>query len=181
MKRKRPLTSSKVRHQAISLDSGHLQGPWPGHFPVTSVAMMALLARLADGDVQFSPAERIIFVACEFWSALNAGELDSHFDLKAEDPTRDARIALRIVGAAKTASFLEFGVLGRPGGRAVFRRRRRLVSLEERLRGVSEPVDLLIARFAWRYMSTQRRPSMEMPFHPPPGAAEPRHDPSIAD
>ena len=177
MKRKHP---TKARRKAISLDSGHLEGPWPGHFPVTSVALLSLLERVSGGERRFSPAERVLFVACEFWSAFNAGELDSYFDLKAEDPTHDSRIALRVIGASEIASALDQGVLGPAGGRAEPRRRRRLVILEEKMRGISEPIDLLIARFAWRCMTTQRRSAVDIPFHAPPGTFDSQRDPLIA-
>jgi hypothetical protein len=167
MKRARKSKSSLERHKAISVGSGHLEGPWPGHFPVTCVAMMSLLDRAAAGEGKFSSAERVLFVACEFWSAFNGGELDVYFDLKAEDPTRDARVALRIVGAVKLANMLDRGVLGRAGGRASIRRRRKLVELEERLHDAAEPVDLLLARFAWRYMTAQRRTANSQ-LGPPP-------------
>jgi hypothetical protein len=152
MKRK----PAKNRHKAISVESGHLEGQWPGHFPVTSVALVSLLDRLAEREASFSAAERILFVACEFWSAFNSGELDSHFDLKAQDPTRHARMALRIVGAIQFAKSLEREALGPPGGRADIPRRRRLAILVEKLRRINEPVDLLIARFAWHYLATHR-------------------------
>jgi hypothetical protein len=159
MKQTRAKKLSKGRHKAISVESGHLEGPWQGHYPVTCVAMMAMMDRASAGDQRFSPAERILFVACEFWAAHNAAELDAYFDLKAPDPTRDARVALRIVGAAQLANALDQGVLGPPGGRASAKRKKRLVELEARLRQIDEPVDLLIARFAWRYLSSQRRVS----------------------
>jgi hypothetical protein len=157
MRRIRKTKSSKERHKAISLESGHLEGGWQGHFPVTTVALMSLLERAAAGETKFSPAERILFVACEFWCAFHAEELESHLDLKAEDPTRDSRVAFRILGAQEVANALERGVLGGPGGRANVRRRQRLLDLEARLRQVTEPVDLMIARFAWRHISAQRR------------------------
>jgi hypothetical protein len=169
MKRIRKSKSSKERHKAISVDSGHLEGPWQGHFPVTCVALMSLLDRAVAGEEKFSPAERVLFVACEFWSAVNAVELDAYFDLKAKDPTRDARVALRIVGAVKLADMLDGGVLGPAGGRASVRRRRRLLELEASFRCIAEPVDLLLARFAWRQMTAQRRTSNPQ-FFPPPEA-----------
>ena len=177
MKRKAP---PKVRRKAVSHDSGHLEGPWPGHFPVTSVALLSMLERIADGERRFSPAERILFVACEFWSAFNAGELDGLFDLKAEDPTRDTRIALHVVGAIKMAESLNQGVLGPAGGRADARRRRRLVLLEDRMRLISEPVDLLLARFAWRCMTTRQSSAADTPFRPPADALGSQNDPLIA-
>jgi hypothetical protein len=164
---KRNRKSDKQRHKAISVDSGHLEGAWRGHFPVTCVAMMSLLDRAAAGQEKFSPAERVLFVACEFWSAVNAVELDAFFDLKADDPTRDARVALRIVGAVKLADMLDRGVLGPAGGRASARRQRRLSELEASFREIAEPVDLLIARFAWRQMSAQRR-TLNSPYLAPP-------------
>jgi hypothetical protein len=172
MKRARKPKSSKERHKAISVGSGHLEGPWPGHFPVTCVALMSLLDRAAAGEGKFSTAERVLFVACEFWSAFNAGELDAYFDLKAKDPTRDARVALRIVGAVKLAGMLDQGVLGPAGGRAGVRRLRRLADLEVRLRDADEPMDLLLARFAWRYMTAERRTANPQ-LHPPPDQLAP--------
>ena len=167
MKRIRTSKSCNDRHKAISVDSGYLDGPWRGHFPVTCVAMMSLLDRAAAGEEKFSLAERVLFVACEFWSAVNAAELEAYFDLKAEDPTRDARAALRIVGAVKLADMLDGGVLGPAGGRASFTRRRRLLELETSFRGIAEPVDLLLARFAWRQMTAQRRNSKAQFFSHP--------------
>ena len=164
MKRIRPSKSSKESHKAISVDSGHLDGPWQGHFPVTCVAMMSLLDRAAAGEKKFSPAERVLFVACEFWSAVHAVELEAYFDLKAEDPTRDARVALRIVGAVKLAGMLDRGVFGPTGGRTSVRRRRRLLELETTFREIAEPVDLLLARFAWRQMTAQRSTSTAQYF-----------------
>ncbi len=171
MKRIRPSKSSKERHKAISVDSGHLDGPWQGHFPVTCIAMMSLLDRAAAGAVKFSPAERVLFVACEFWSAVNAVELEAYFDLNAEDPTRDARVALRIVGAVKLAELLDRGVLGPAGSRASVRRRRRLLELEATFRQIAEPVDLLLARFAWRQMTAQRSTASPNYFTPPEAMA----------
>ena len=169
MKRIRKTKSSKERHKAISLESGHLEGSWQGHFPVTTVAMMSLLERAGAGETKFSPAERVLFVACEFWCAFHAEELESHLDLKAEDPTRDARAAFRILGAQQVANALDRGVLGPPGGRANVRRRHRLLELDAKLRLVTEPIDLLIARFAWRHMSAQRRvPELNVNIAAPP-------------
>jgi hypothetical protein len=173
MKRRRKSLLPKERHKAISVYSGHLEGQWPGHFPVTSVAMMALLERAVAGEAKFSSAERVLFVACEFWSAFNAAELEGYFDLKAEDPTRDARIALRIIGAVKLADLLDRGVLGPAGGRAGIRRRRRLADLESVLRDAAGPMDLLLARFAWRYMSAERR-TANPELRPPQLAPEAR-------
>ena len=149
--------SPTQKHPAISVESGYLDGSWQGHFRVTCVALMSLLERTLSGEEQFSSAERMLFVACEFWAAFNAGELDTYFDLKADDPMRDARTALRVVGDAQVADLLEAGALGPAGGRANTRRRQRLSDVEQKIAALQEPVDLLIARFAWRYMSMQRR------------------------
>jgi hypothetical protein len=129
--------------------------------------MLSLLDRALSGEKKFSPAERVLFVACEFWSAVNAVELETHLDLKAEDPTRDARVALRIVGAAKLAEMLNSGVLGRPGGRASAKRRRRLLELAESFRSIDEPVDLLLARFAWRQITARDRNANPQSLQPP--------------
>lgn len=161
----RKAKSSKERHKAISLESGHLEGSWQGHYPVTTVALMSLLERAAAGETKFSPAERILFVASEFWCAFHAEELESHLELKADDPTRDARVAFRILGAKQVADALERAALGPPGGRANARRRQRLADIHLKLRGVTDPVDLMIARFAWRHMSSQRRVP-ELNAHP---------------
>jgi hypothetical protein len=174
MKRARKPKPFKERHKAISVDSGHLAGSWRGHFPVTSVAVMSVLERAAAGEVNFSPAERTLFVVCEFWSAFNAAELDTYFDLKAQDPTRDAREALRTVGAVQMADALDFAVLGPAGGRATVRRRQRLLELAATLQRIDEQLDLLIARFAWCYLSEQRR-TLDPVFRPTPDIPESCH------
>jgi hypothetical protein len=174
MKRARKTKPFKERHKAISVDSGHLEGSWRGHFPVTSVAMMSLLDRLATGEENFSSAECALFVACEFWSAFNAADLDCYFDLKAEDPTRDVRAALRMVGAVRVADALDLVDMGPGGGRAAIRRRQCLSELAGILQRIEEPVDLLLARFAWRYLSEQRR-TLDPVFRPPPDAPDSEH------
>jgi hypothetical protein len=64
---------------------------------------------------------------------------------------------------------LDPGVLGPAGGRANVRRRRKLLELQGGFRDITEPVDLLLARFAWRQMTAQRRTSNPQ-FSPPPQA-----------
>jgi hypothetical protein len=65
------------------------------------------------------------------------------------------------------AHALDLRVLGPAGGRGTLRRRQRLLELTESLRRIDEPVDLLLARFAWRYLAEQRRP-LDPVFRPPP-------------
>jgi hypothetical protein len=130
---------------------------WRGHFPVTSVALLPLLQRAAADRSDFSRVERILWVACEFWAAVNARELSAHLDTEVGDPLRDARFAFSAIGATQVLETLRQVAVGTAGAESRGTRCERISDIEDRLLRLPEAVDMLIARFAWRCLCEEPR------------------------
>jgi hypothetical protein len=157
----------KLRDSSPEGGSRRRANGWHGHFPVTCVALLPLLTRAAAGHTEFSRAERLLCVACEFWAAVNACELDAHLDSNASDRLRDARFAFSEIGAEHVVNALHQTAIDPAGAPSNGARRQRIADIEERLLRVPDPVDMLIARFAWRYLSEAQRT-----VEPAPGLLE---------
>jgi hypothetical protein len=127
---------------------------WHGHFPVTCVALLTLLNRAASGQIEFSRIARLLCVACEFWAAANARELGAHLDFERDDPLRDARFAFSAIGAEHVVDVLHRAIDARAQSHSSGAI---IADMEDLLTRVQEPVDMLIARFAWRYLCEERR------------------------
>ena len=147
----------KLHDSATEIESLRLANGWHGHFPVTCAALLPLLSSAAAGQMEFSRAERLLCVACEFWAAVNAYELDAHLGSNVTDRLRDARFAFSEIGAENVVNALHQTAIDLAGTRSNAERRRRIADIGERLLRVPEPVDALIARFAWRYLNEKQR------------------------
>ena len=123
---------------------------------MTSVALLALLDRAAAGQLDFSRVERHLWVASEFWAAVNSCELDAHLDSAANDPLCEARLAFSAIGAERFVDALQRAAVGAAGTQPRAVRRHCIADLENELLRVPDPVDVLIARFASRYLRRQR-------------------------
>jgi hypothetical protein len=148
----------KPHDVATEVGSRGLANNWHGHFPVTHTALLSLLNRAAAGHMEFSRVERLLCVACEFWAAVNARELDAHLSSEVGDPLRDARFAFSAIGAKYVVKILHQAAVEAAGSRS--RRgacRQRIADIEEQLLCVPDPVDILIARFAWRHLREEQR------------------------
>jgi hypothetical protein len=144
----------ELHDKATSLASRRIVDTWRGHFPVTSVALLSILNRAADGQREFSHAERVFYLACEFWAAVNARELEAHLDPDAADPLHDARLAFSAIGAERIVDVLRHADI--PGAARAKRGRRQCVAAtEERLLCTQDSVDVLIAEFARRYLGDE--------------------------
>jgi hypothetical protein len=141
---------------ATAAGSRRFANGWHGHFPVTYSALLSLLSRAAAGHMEFSRVERLLCVACEFWAAVNARELDAYLDSNVSDRLRDARFAFSEIGAEHVVNALHQTAIDTAGPRSIGERRERIADIEERLLRVPDPVDVLIARFAWRYLKNRR-------------------------
>jgi len=147
----------KLHDSATEVESRRLASSWHGHFPVTRAALLPLLTRAAAGQMEFSRVERLLCVACEFWAAVNAYELDEYLDFNAGDRLRDARFAFSEIGAEHVVNALHQTAIAPGGARSAGGRRRRIADIQERLLRVPDPVDLLIAQFAGRYLGEKQR------------------------
>jgi hypothetical protein len=144
------------RESATESGIPRLSIDWRGHSQVTSAALLSLLERVVAGQTEFSRAERLFCVACEFWAAVNARELDAHLGSEVGDPLRDARFAFSAIGAKYVVKILHQAAVEAAGSRSTGVRRR-FADIEEQLLCVPDPVDMLIARFAWRHLREKRR------------------------
>jgi hypothetical protein len=143
-------TREQIDH-ATSLAALGRVHTWRGHLPITSVALLAILNRAAAGQGQFSRVERVFYLACEFWAAVNAQDLAAHLDPDAADPLHDARLAFSAIGAERLVAVLRHADIP-AGTRAKHGRRQFIAALEERLLHIPDSVDDLIAQFARRYL-----------------------------
>jgi len=125
--------------------------PWRGHLPITSVVMLSILNRAAARQMEFSRVERVFYLACEFWAAVNARELAAHLDLDAADPLHDARLAFSAIGAERVVKVLRQADM-HGGARAKRGRLQCIAATEDELLRISDSVDVLIAQFARRYL-----------------------------
>jgi len=147
---------SKLHDSASDVESRQPANAWHGHFPVTCAALLSLFTRAAAGQREFSRIERLLCVACEFWAAVNACELDAHLDSNVSDRLRDARFAFAEIGAEHVVNALHQTAIAIAGMRSTGERRRRIAEIQERLQRLPDPVDELIARFACRYLSEKQ-------------------------
>jgi hypothetical protein len=147
----------KPHDDASDVGSRRLANDWHGHFPITYIALLSLLSRAAAGHREFSRVERLLSVACEFWAAVNARELDAYLDSNMNDRLRDARFAFSEIGAEHVVHALHQTPIGAAGPRSIGERRKHIADIEERLLRAPDRVDVLIARFAWRYFKDRRR------------------------
>ena len=146
----------KLHDSATDVELRRPGDGWHGHFPVTYAALLPLLTRASAGQMGFSRAERLLCIACEFWAAVNAGELEAHLDSNVSDRLRDARFAFSEIGAEHVVNALHQTALAIAGTRSIGERRRRIADIQQRLLQVADPVDGLIARFARRYLSEKQ-------------------------
>ena len=137
--------------RAASLAARGRRHPWRGHLPITSVALLAILNRAADGQMFFSRVERVFYLACEFWAAVNGRELEAHLDPDAADPLHDARLAFSAIGAEHIVDVLRHADIA-GSARAKRGHRQCVAATEERLLRTQDSVDVLIAEFARRYL-----------------------------
>jgi hypothetical protein len=111
-------------------------------------ASLRLLSRAAQSGVQFSLAERSLFLACEFWTAVCTRGLAAHLGADAIDALRYIGMIYSAIGAhgVASAAFVAIGEL--QSAAHPQERHRCLANLQERLLKTRDPVDELIARLA---------------------------------
>ena len=121
---------------------------WKGHLPMASASLPSILERAARGGAQFSLAERALFMACEFWSAIAARRLATHLGAGAADTLRYMNIIYSAIGAPEVASAVIVAVGELEDASSAQGRLKCLTALQDRLLRTREPVDRLIARLA---------------------------------
>jgi hypothetical protein len=121
---------------------------WQEFLPVSSASLLSTFDRAIQKRVQFSAAERALFMACEFWSAVLARRLVAHSGSAALETLRYMSILYSAMGAQAVASELmvAIGEIDDTSNPQV--QRQCLGKLQEKLLKTRDPVDLLISRLA---------------------------------
>jgi hypothetical protein len=115
---------------------------------VTVSALVSILERVTSGGGKLSLAENMLFIACEIWAAAGRGTLSDLLGREPADPLRAASTVFVAMGALQTATMLRHAADTAAVASTARERRRSLQQLGERLCSSTEPVDLLIARYA---------------------------------
>jgi len=121
---------------------------WAGHLPATQRRMLAIMERAAVGANGFTPAERSLFVLCEFWAAVNGRDLGTLLRVR-EEKMLLALIA--ICGALQLSEVSRILTVAQRDLKeplAQVKRRHRLAALEAALLGLNAPIDRIIGDFA---------------------------------
>ena len=121
---------------------------WQGSLPLASASLVSTFEKAAKRGVQFSLAERALFLACEFWSAISARRVIEHLGAGSIDALRYLSIIYSAIGAHGAARAMVDAIGELEGASLPQTRYQYLTSLQLRLLTTPDPVDELIARFA---------------------------------
>jgi hypothetical protein len=121
---------------------------WQGSLPLASASLISIVEKAAKGGVQFSLAERALFLACEFWSAISARRVIEHLGAGSIDALRYMSIIYSAIGAHGAARAMVDAIGELEGASHPQSQHKSLASLQVSLLKTQEPVDELIARFA---------------------------------
>jgi hypothetical protein len=121
---------------------------WQGSLPLASASLVSTFEKAAKRGVQFSLAERALFLACEFWSAISARRVIEHLGAGSIDALRYLSIIYSAIGAHGAARAMVDAIGELEGASHPQSQHKSLASLQVSLLKTQEPVDELIARFA---------------------------------
>jgi hypothetical protein len=121
---------------------------WQGYLPEASASLLSTFNRASRRGVQFSLAERALFMACEFWTAISERNLAAHLGADSIDALRYMSIIYSSIGAQAVVSAMGAAIVEIEGTAHQLTRNKCLAALQERLLKTQDPVDQLIARMA---------------------------------
>lgn len=121
---------------------------WQGYLPLASASLVSTFERAAKPGVQFSLAERALFLACDFWGAISARRVIEHLGAGSIDALRYMSIIYSAIGAHGVVRAMVVAIGELEGASHPQTRHTHLASLQARLLKTRDPVDELIARFA---------------------------------
>jgi len=133
---------------SIRRNSQSSPGRWHGHLPEATLALGTLLERAATGGAPFSAAERALFMACEFWVAVEMQALEAHLGADPLNGLRYLSLVFGAIGTQAVARALQSGIRGLEGAASSAARQQCLVALQAHLARTHDPVDRLIAELA---------------------------------
>jgi hypothetical protein len=138
------------------LHSKNTTPDWEGHEPDTSARLLDVLITATTGSAKVSQADRVLFVACEFWAAARNHSLAEQLGQGAVAQLREAEEAFTVIGLSSTAGYLRLGRLSLTEFDPPTPLRDVAENIEKWLADVDEPVDLRIAEFAKRQASARQ-------------------------
>lgn len=136
-----------------------LRSDWEGHNPTTSVALLDVITTAVTGSAKVSRADRVFFLACEFWASARNRTLFDQLSEDAVSQLAKAEVAFLALGLPRSAEVIQ-------RGRVALSQVHRPVSLHEvvetierSLEEIDEPVDRMIADYAnAQQLARLRRP-----------------------
>jgi hypothetical protein len=128
---------------------------WEGHEPGTSARLLDVLITATTGSAKISQADRVLFVACEFWAAARNHSLAQQLRDRAVAQLREAEEAFTVIGLSKTAGYLRLGRLSLTEFDPPTPLQDVAENIEKWLADVDEPVDVKIAEFVKRQASAR--------------------------
>ena len=127
-----------------------MKNQWGGHSAVTRQKLLTILERAAEGADDFSISERALYVACEFWAAVESRTLRVFLGPAAAEQLRYVAIVYSAIGADGVAREVKQALLALSLADTSSQSALCVASLQERLRYTADPLDDLITRFAQR-------------------------------
>ncbi len=121
---------------------------WQEHLPVATATLRLAFGKAVRDRAPFSPAERAIFTACDFWTAVCARELGSYLGPHPVETLRYIGILYVAIGAHGVANAIVVAVKELECDSIAQQHQRCLSRLQARLLESRDPVDSLIARLA---------------------------------
>lgn len=121
---------------------------WSGHLPIAQRRLLSIMERAAAGTHDFALAERTLFVICEFWAAVVARDLGTHWRSRADESLHALVAICAAIGLSEVADALTEVRRDLDGPLTPAQRRHRLRALEEQLLGLNTPIDQIIGGFA---------------------------------
>jgi hypothetical protein len=118
---------------------------WREHLPIASAALVPLLAQSSERGAEFPPAERAMFMACEFWAAVTSRTLVQYLGVDGIGTLRYMVIVYLAAGAHVSARAIARAVACVRGCSTAEARQACLIELQLRLVAANEPVDSLLA------------------------------------
>jgi hypothetical protein len=128
---------------------------WEGHDRDTSARLLDVIITASTGSAKVSRADRILFVACEFWAAARNHTLLEQLRDDSVAQLRAAEESFASIGLKRSAKCLRLGRVALTAEPAAALQDV-AQDIENWLADVDEPVDMMIAEFAKKLASARQ-------------------------
>jgi hypothetical protein len=136
---------------------------WHAHLPTASIVLLPLLQEAASTGAEFPHAERALFMACDFWTAVATRTLVAYLGAEPVGKLRYMGIMYSAMGASDISDTLLRAANALTRSAALKDRQAHLVALEARLLRAPDSVDRLIAGLVRAIIANSDTYSHELP------------------